>query len=236
MKIDYKRLGLFIPVLCIVLMGYAVQKNNFSEQSSMAPAAVDAASAGSDASQEKPQIALTFDDGPHPRFTARLLDGLAKRNVKATFFLLGKNIEGQEAIVKRIYQEGHLIGNHCYSHVRLTSLSDAKAREEITKTNELIYDISGVYPNYIRPPFGAWKTGLEYENTMVQVLWTVDSCDWEVRDADRIFNTVIENTGEGDIILMHDWYESSVDAALRIVDHLSEQGYEFVTIEQMIFQ
>lgn len=235
MKIDYKRLGLFIPVLCIILMGAVVQENKQLEQPAVTAAAeADSEAAPKEEAHEKPRIALTFDDGPHPRFTPQLLDGLAKRDVKVTFFLLGKNIEGREDIVKRISDEGHLIGNHTYSHVRLTSLRDSKACEEVTKTSEMVFEITGEYPTYVRPPFGAWKTGLDCEATMIPVMWTVDSYDWQVQNADKVFNKVIEDTEDGDIILMHDWYDTSVDAALRIVDYLIEQEYEFVTVDQLI--
>lgn len=231
MKIDYKRFALFIPVLCIVLTGVVVQN---AKQHEKVPAATAAAEIAEDSETEKPKVALTFDDGPHPVYTPQLLEGLAERNVKATFFLLGKNIEGQEDVVKRINEEGHLIGNHSYSHVRLTSLRDSKACEEITKTSELIFDITGEYPTYVRPPYGAWKTGLDCEKELIPVLWSVDSYDWQVQNTGKIYNKVINDVEDGDIILMHDEYQTTVDSALQIVDYLTEQGYEFVTVDEMI--
>ena len=114
-----------------------------------------------DKSQEPPQVALTFDDGPHSVYTPILLDGLKERGIKATFFLMGKNIQGKEDIVKRMAEEGHLIGNHTYSHVQLSRLPMEKAREEVEKTNEEIYEITGEYPVYLRPPYGDWKKDME---------------------------------------------------------------------------
>lgn len=237
-KIAYKKLGLFIPVLCIIVVGAFRQRQEAGEPvvTAMTEAENETPAANAGDIQEKPQIALTFDDGPHPRYTVEILDGLARRDVKATFFLLGKNIEGREEIVRRMNEEGHLIGNHSYSHARLISLRDVNACEELLKTNELIYDIIGSYPTYVRPPFGEWKTGLECEEIMIPVLWTVDSYDWKNKNADKIYEEVIKNAGDGDIILMHDWYDTSVKAAMRIVDELEAQGYEFVTIDQLIYE
>jgi peptidoglycan/xylan/chitin deacetylase (PgdA/CDA1 family) len=180
------------------------------------------------------QIALTFDDGPHPKYTEQILDGLAKRKVKATFFVLGRNVTGKEEIVKRIYKEGHLIGNHTYNHVRLTSLRLKTGCEELNDTNQCIYDITGMYPNYVRPPFGAWRDGLDCEVNMIPVMWTIDSRDWVLKNTDEIVNNVVKKVKEGDIILMHDWYATSVEAAMEIVDQLQEQNYDFVTVDELL--
>jgi len=184
---------------------------------------------------ERPKkIALTFDDGPHPRYTEQILDGLAERNVKATFFVLGRNIKGNEDIIKRIQDEGHLIGNHSYDHVRLTSLRLETAYEDLNKVNQCIYDITGVYPIYVRPPFGEWRKGLDCKMNMIPVLWTVDSKDWQLKNADKIVKNVVKKVKEGDIILMHDWYSTSVTATMQIVDELQKQGYDFVTVDELI--
>ena len=119
-----------------------------------------------------PEIALTFDDGPHPVYTKKLLDGLRKRGVKATFFLIGENIEGNEELVKQMAEDGHLIGNHTWSHADITKMSDKQACEEITKTSELVRSIVGYDTEYIRPPFGAWNKNLECGFEMFPVLWT----------------------------------------------------------------
>jgi len=162
------------------------------------------------------------------------LDGLAERDVKATFFVLGRNIEGREDIVKRIHDEGHLIGNHTYNHVRLTSLRLETACEELNKENQCIYDITGVYPLYVRPPFGAWREGLDCKMNMIPVMWTVDSKDWMLKNVNEIVGNVVDNVKEGDIILMHDWYDTSVTAAMQIVDELQKKGYDFVTVDELM--
>lgn len=183
---------------------------------------------------EKPKIAITFDDGPHPVWTPKLLEGLKEREVLATFFLIGSNIDGNETVVKEMYENGHIVGNHTFHHVEMTKLSDEKAMEEIRMTNEKISAITGEPVSFMRPPFGAWQKGLEKEMQVLPVNWSVDTLDWTTKNADEIVNKVVTEVKENDIILMHDCYESSVNAALRIVDILKESGYEFVTVEELI--
>lgn len=182
---------------------------------------------------EAPKLALTFDDGPSV-YTEGLLEGLKERGVKASFFLLGKNIQGKEEVVKEMYQEGHLIGNHTYNHVQLTKLPQKEAKAEIEKTSNLIYTITGQYTTFVRPPYGEWRKDLEYAVTMLPVFWSVDPRDWNTDNAEAVVKMVENNVEEGDIILLHDSSKSSVQAALRIVDDLSAQGYEFVTVEEML--
>lgn len=184
---------------------------------------------------EAPRVALTFDDGPNSEHTKTLLDGLKKRGVKASFFLMGKNIEGNEDLVKRMHDEGHLIGNHTFDHVQLNKLSDAQACDQITKTSNRIYEITGEYTTFIRPPFGEWKKDLDCVVTMIPVLWDIDPLDWKTDNADQVVSRVEKDVEDGDIILLHDNYASSVKAALRIVDDLSKQGYRFVTAEELLF-
>lgn len=120
------------------------------------------------------KVAITFDDGPNPDYTEMLLAGLKERGVSATFFLLGKEVEQYPEIVKKIHEGGHLIGTHSYEHVNLSNLTDAAAIEQVDKTNAAIHEIIGEFPEYIRPPFGCWKPNLDYETTMIEVLWDVD--------------------------------------------------------------
>lgn len=181
-----------------------------------------------------PQAALTFDDGPDSRYTPLLLDGLKERNVRVSFFLLGEKVEQYPELVERMQKEGHLVGNHTYHHVQLNKLNETKAREEILKTNNLIYETTGVYPLYLRPPFGAWKKNLELCVEMLPVFWTIDTLDWKVQNTEKIVRTVQEQIEDGAIILMHDEYDTSVEAALQVVDELKNQGYELVTVDQLI--
>ena len=179
-------------------------------------------------------VAITFDDGPRRSTTVRLLDGLKELNVKATFFLMGKNIIGNEDIVKRMYDEGHLIGNHTYSHVELCDVCHDMALEEIESTNNLIYDITGYMPKYIRPPFGSYSDKLQLEINMTPVMWSVDPNDWTTTDTYGVVKAVVSKVKSGDIILLHDFYDSSVTAALEIIAQLKAKGYIFVTVDQII--
>ena len=163
---------------------------------------------------EKPQIAITFDDGPSEKYTPQLLDGLKERNVKASFFVIGKMAEKNPKLIKREQEEGHLIGNHTYNHVDISKMSDEAAVTEIEKTNQTIEKVTKKDVEYLRAPFGSWKKNLVARMNVFPVTWS------EVK--------------ENDIILMHDCYQSSVDAALRIIDILQKEGYEFVTVDKLI--
>ena len=182
-----------------------------------------------------PEIALTFDDGPHPVYTKKLLDGLRKRGVKATFFLIGENIEGNEELVKQMAEDGHLIGNHTYSHIQLTSGNRETFREELVKTNEILENITGEKVSFVRPPYGSWDKSFEKELNMFPVLWNIDPLDWCSHNAECIAAKVVEKAGDGDIILMHDYYDTSVTAALEVVDVLQKRGFQFVTVEEILF-
>lgn len=184
----------------------------------------------------KPKLAITFDDGPHPSYTEALLDGLKERKIKATFFVVGKNIVGREEIIKRMYEEGHLIGNHTYDHVKITDMSVKEACLQITKTSDLVQEITGEPTEYVRAPFGLWNKKLEFEVSMFPVKWTVDPKDWTTANVDQIVHRAVDDIEENDVILMHDYYASSVEAALLIVDELTEQGYEFVTVDEIILE
>lgn len=213
-----KRIFLFIT--CFILMVCMVNGMNEMKRTD---------------AQEANKIAITFDDGPHTYYTQILLDGLRERGVKATFFLIGESIEGNEDIVKQMNEDGHLIGNHSYSHVQLTKEKTEEACAEVWKANTIIYDVTGKIPLYIRPPFGSWNEELSCAIDMQPVMWNIDPLDWKYQNTERIVKHVIKNVGDGDIILLHDVYKTSVEAALKIIDILLEQGYEFVTVEELLF-
>ena len=183
---------------------------------------------------EAPRVALTFDDGPNARYTPLLLEGLRKRNIHATFFLMGENILKNKELLLRMQKDGHLIGCHTWSHVQLDKISPSSANREILKTNSLIYHITGTYPTCLRPPYGAWKKDLELPVTMLPVFWDVDTLDWQSQNPENILDIVRKNVQDGSIILMHDSYDSSVRAALAITDELTEKGYDFVTADQLL--
>ena len=182
------------------------------------------------------KIALTFDDGPHPTYTPMLLDGLKERGIHATFFLLGQSAQNYPDLVRRMQEEGHLIGNHTFYHTDLKNADAVMLNREVVKTNEVIEKITGETPQYIRPPFGSHDDNLEEMTGMLVVLWTVDPLDWCCEDAASIVRRVEENAQNNAIILMHDSYKSSVMAALTVVDELQKQGYEFVTVDEILFE
>ena len=183
---------------------------------------------------EEKKIYLTFDCGYENGNSSAILDALKKHNAPATFFVVGHFLETAPEMVKRMVEDGHTVGNHTYHHVQLNKLNETKAREEILKTNNLIYETTGVYPLYLRPPFGAWKKNLELCVEMLPVFWTIDTLDWKVQNTEKIVRTVQEQIEDGAIILMHDEYDTSVEAALQVVDELKNQGYELVTVDQLI--
>lgn len=236
-------------VYILLLTGIAVPKAEGAEKGGAACAAesLDVTEKAEDQKTERkkaeggenaeaPCIALTFDDGPSTAYTPVLLDGLKERGVHATFFLIGKNIEqgDNDDIVKRMYEEGHLIGNHTYSHVEITKLDDESAYKEISRTNELIEGITGARVEFMRPPFGSWQKELEARVQVIPVMWTVDPLDWATENVDEIVNKVVTEVEENDMILLHDCYDSSVKAALRIIDLLQAEGYRFVTADELI--
>lgn len=181
------------------------------------------------------KVALTFDDGPHPYYTEQLLDGLKKRGVKATFFVTGEHASLHPEVIERMNEEGHLIGNHTYSHIQLKSSNREKFKEELVKTNEIIEGITGKEVVFVRPPYGTWDKSFEAELNMIPVLWTVDPLDWCSKNVACVVDKVVNKAKENDIILMHDYYESTVTAAFEIVDQLQKEGYEFVTVEEILF-
>lgn len=180
-----------------------------------------------------PKVALTFDDGPSSTYTKALLKGLKKRGVKATFFLTGERIQYSKKLVKKMKKDGHIIGNHTYSHIDLAKTGYDEAKKEIEDTNNAIMEITGEKPKYLRPPYGDWNDKLLEETDMSIVLWSVDPEDWKDRNADVVAKRVIKNTRPGDIILLHDIFKTSVEAAFKIIDELQDKGYTFVTIDQL---
>ena len=177
-------------------------------------------------------IALTFDDGPSPQTTARLLDGLRERGAHATFFLIGEQIAGNEDLVRRMKDEGHQVGNHSFTHARLDA-ADETALGEIRKTDEALRAILGEGDYWLRPPWGFASDALKSAVSVPLIYWTIDTMDWSVRNRDLVAHHIIENAKSGDIVLLHDPYDTSVEAALQTIDVLSEQGYEFVTLEEL---
>ena len=178
-------------------------------------------------------VALTFDDGPRRGTTERLLDGLKERGAKATFFLIGQQIEDNAALVARMAEEGHQIGNHTWSHQRLDGILPDEAAQEVARTEAALEALLGGGEYWLRPPYGQVAEGLELGVPMVK--WSVDPRDWESRDAEKVTRAILDCVEPNSIILLHDIYSTSVDAALRVVDRLQEEGYWFVTVEELLW-
>ena len=235
MKEKNKKLFLLLGINIILLLINIIFISDIPLSASCATQSAEVTPAESE-NQIKKKIALTFDDGPHEKYTPMLLDGLKERNVSASFFLMGKNAEKYPEIVERMKEEGHVVGNHSYSHVQLNSMKEVEACKEMTKANEVIRKITGETPNYVRPPFGAWSNNLDCITNMIVVLWDVDPLDWKCQNKDLVVKRVVSKVKEDDIILLHDSYQSTVDATFEIIDTLEKEGYEFVTLDEMILE
>lgn len=178
-------------------------------------------------------VALTFDDGPWPGTTECLLDGLAERDVKATFFLIGEQIGAMEDTVRRMAEEGHQIGNHTYTHMDLSRGDAAERLREVEETDALLTELLGEGTYWLRPPWGFMAEETAREISVPMVYWSLDTEDWRRLDANEVEREILDNVRDGDIILMHDPYATSVEAALRAIDELRGQGYQFVTLEEL---
>ena len=185
--------------------------------------------------QELPKyVALTFDDGPSGRFTTRLLDGLAERNVKATFLLCGYRMEAFPDITQRIFDEGHEIGYHGYTHNNMKEMSRRTIAAELKDSQYLLPE--DCEPAFLRPPGGCCSDGVRQvaEVRSLAILgWSVDPRDWATTDTFSIERSVMKNIKDGDIILLHDMSASSVQAALDIIDSLQKEGFRFVTVSRL---
>ncbi len=185
---------------------------------------------------EQKKVALTFDDGPSPVYTELLLNGLKERKVPVTFFMTGQNVEKYPKLVKRAMDEGHLIGNHTYNHIQLTKNNKKEFMEELTRTNATIESITGKEVMFVRPPYGTWNKSLEKQLNMIPVLWSVDAKDWCCHDTNVVAERVLSKVKENDIILLHDQYEATVNAAFLIIEELQKRGYTFVTVEDILLE
>ncbi len=178
-------------------------------------------------------VALTFDDGPRRSTTTALLDGLSQRGIHATFFLIGLNVEGNEDLILRMKEEGHQIGVHSANHKMLTGLNSEDFYEEVGALQDRLSALTGDSGFVLRPPYGMVDRGVERRAAAPIILWSVDTEDWSDKDADRIAAQIVDEAEDGDIILLHDIYPSSVEAALRAADGLMEKGFYLVTVEEL---
>lgn len=184
----------------------------------------------------RPRIALTFDDGPHPQNTVKILDILSKYNAKATFFMLGENVERNNWIPKRIIDQGSEIGTHTWNHKNLNKLNKEEILNQITSSSNKINEFSNTEVKYFRPPYGNVNEQVKQvarEQNKYIILWNVDTEDWKSKNAEMVTNHVLENVKDGDIVLMHDIYLSTVEACEKIVEELTNRGYRLVTISEL---
>jgi peptidoglycan-N-acetylglucosamine deacetylase len=238
-------LGPFLAFFGMVSLAIAEDTPAARPSPSPTPAASPEASTGTpkpatwfSANVDGPYIAMTFDDGPSPETTPRLLDILKERNIKVTFFMIGQNAERNPAIVKRILAEGHEIGNHSWTHPQLSKLADDRVTEEINKTQTAIKDASGYTPVLMRPPYGAitarQKEWIEKQFGLNVIIWSVDPFDWKRPGSSVIEQRILAGARPGAIVLSHDIHKQTVDAMPATLDALAAKGFKFVTVSQLI--
>ena len=185
-------------------------------------------------SEQPKYVALTFDDGPSGRYTRRLLEGLREREAKATFFLCGYRLETGGDLAGVILEEGHEIGLHGYSHDNMKTMTRRQIAAELERTGKLLPPSAD--PVWLRPPGGCCSDGVRQVAGAMGISllgWSVDPRDWAIRDAAAIGRSVTEQIRDGDVVLLHDMTDSSVDAALQIIDRLRERGFRFVTVSEL---
>lgn len=187
---------------------------------------------------DQPYIALTFDDGPHPQNTPRLLDILKARNAKATFFVVGTNARRYPDILRRIVAEGHEIGNHSNNHPALSKLSDEGVRKELQSCHDAVLSATGVPPKSMRPPYGAitaaQKAWVKREFGYSSILWSVDPLDWKRPGSSVVASRLVAGASPGGILLCHDIHAGTIDAIPQVLDQLLAKGYRFVTVTQLL--
>ncbi|KKD41377.1 polysaccharide deacetylase family protein [Bacillus sp. FSL L8-0167] len=181
----------------------------------------------------KKAIALTFDDGPNPATTTKILDALKKNKGHATFFVLGSRVQYYPGMLADILKGGNEIGNHSYNHPLLTRLSLDEAVKQVKDTQQLIEKASGYTPTHFRPPYGGTNQDINHAIGMKVTLWDVDPEDWKIRNSQQITNRVLSHAADGRTVLMHDIYESSAQAAVKIIHELTKQGYQLVTVSEL---
>ncbi|WP_082023298.1 polysaccharide deacetylase family protein [Sporosarcina koreensis] len=185
------------------------------------------------AAPQQKRVALTFDDGPEPASTGKILEILKKYDAKATFFMLGSRVEYYPDLAKAVKDAGHEIGNHSWNHPDLSKMTLPKALEEINRTKDIIHKVTGEKPTVFRPPYGAYTEQLSKQTIPPIVLWDVDTMDWKYRDAGKLLEEVKKATKDGSTVLMHDIHMSTADGLEAVMQYLTAEGYTFVTVSEM---
>lgn len=179
------------------------------------------------------RVALTFDDGPDPKVTPSILTTLAKYDAKATFFMLGSRVEFYPEIASDVLKAGHELGNHTWTHAKLTNMTTDAILEEVSKTNNIIEQSTGQEPTVFRPPYGAFNDDLVNILNLPVVLWDVDTLDWKHRDASQLLVSVKSSVHDGSTILMHDIHLSTAQGLEDVLVYLINEGYTFVTVSEL---
>lgn len=212
-------------------MSNRIRPNNRQNKGQRNPAAVPMLLRTID--PNRPMVALTFDDGPSPKNTPRILDALNRNDAKATFFVLGTEAKSNPEILRRMINEGHEIGNHSYDHKDLTKLSDEDIAYQIYHTQQIISDATGQTPALVRPPYGFFNVNLLERAPFPFILWSVDTLDWKNRDSRIISDYILETVADGDVILLHDLYDSTAAAMEQVIPELIRRGYQLVTVSEL---
>lgn len=214
------------------LKGYKAESSEKKAEKKASGSEKDTVKTSDTSKKEKKYAALTFDDGPGS-FTGRLLDCLEKNKVKATFFMVGKEISSFPEEVKRMAKLGYELGNHTYDHTDLTTLSLAEIQDEIGMVDQLLLELTAQGSSVVRPPYGSIDDNVKASVGTPMILWSIDTLDWETKDTQQTVDTVMNEVKDGSVILMHDIYSTTVDAVEILVPKLIEEGYELVTIHEL---
>lgn len=190
------------------------------------------------AATERPDVALTFDDGPHPRWTPELLDILAARGARATFYVIGRNAARYPDILRRMVAEGHEVGNHTWSHPSLYAVSDQNMLRELERTSEAIQNAVGFAPVSVRPPYGNMyprQSQIVWDALqMTTVMWSLDTLDWQRPGSSVVANRIVRNSHSGAVVLSHDIHGPTVRAMPAALDGLIQQGYNLVQVSEIM--
>lgn len=182
---------------------------------------------------KKKQVALTFDDGPDPKVTPKILATLAKYDAKATFFMLGSRVEFYPEIANDVLEAGHELGNHTWTHANLTNMTSDAITQEVSRTNNIIEQSTGETPTVFRPPYGAFNDDMLNVLSLPVILWDVDTLDWKHRDATQLLASVKSSVHDGSTVLMHDIHLSTAQGLESVLEYLTNEGYTFVTVSEL---
>ena len=185
-----------------------------------------------DETKQRPMIALTFDDGPG-EYTEELINCLVENNAKATFFMLGQNVEAYPEIAKKLSDAGMELGNHSYSHPDLVTIGADAAAQQVSNTDAALKSATGFEATVMRPPGGSFNDSVKAAIDHPLIIWSIDTRDWATKSEDQTYQVVMDNAQDGSVVLMHDIHEWSVKAAIRMIPDLIAKGFKLVTVSEL---